>query len=275
MECAGTLSWSEIGFGSEPERVRRNPSKGVAADRDQSEPALSHAAAGTTQERPISTQQSIPIAAAEALLETEPIEIAEQIAHRIRRCMDGDARAWAELVSMEHRRVYGLCYRFTSNGADAEDLTQEVFLKLYANLATFDVRRGSLSVWIATITRNLLVDNFRRNRNQRRTGSLDEGWNESPGDDRIAPLIDRLPSRNPSQHDMAVRRELQDRVQSALAEVSFELREAVILRDLEDMDYKEIALVLSVPEGTVKSRISRGRAELGRRLQQNRKQGVQ
>jgi RNA polymerase sigma-70 factor (ECF subfamily) len=76
--------------------------------------------------------------------------------------MDGDSSAWAELVSAQHRRVYGLCYRFTGNPADAEDLTQDVFLKIYSNLSSFDTNRGSLQVWIMSLARNLLVDNFRR-----------------------------------------------------------------------------------------------------------------
>ncbi|MGD0548120.1 MAG: RNA polymerase sigma factor, partial [Terracidiphilus sp.] len=91
----------------------------------------------------------------------------------VRQCMAGDSGAWAQLVRAQHRRVYGLCYRFTGNAADAEDLTQDVFLKIYSNLASFDLGRGSLQVWIATMTRNLLVDNFRRTKNQRATSSLD------------------------------------------------------------------------------------------------------
>jgi len=94
----------------------------------------------------------------------------------VRRCLDGDSSAWAELVRAQHRRVYGLCYRFTGNPTDAEDLTQDVFLKIYSNLASFDTGRGSLHVWIAAMTRNLLVDNFRRTKNLRATSSLDQGW---------------------------------------------------------------------------------------------------
>ena len=94
----------------------------------------------------------------------------------VRRCMDGDSSAWAELVKTHHRRVYGICYRFTGNPTDAEDLTQDVFLKVYSNLSSFDTGRGSLQVWITTMTRNLLIDNFRRTRNQRATSSLDDGW---------------------------------------------------------------------------------------------------
>jgi RNA polymerase sigma-70 factor (ECF subfamily) len=186
----------------------------------------------------------------------------------VRRCMDGDSGAWAELVRTHHRRVYALCYRFTGNPADAEDLTQDVFLKIYSNLASYDTTRGSLQVWITTMARNLLVDNFRRTRNQRSTDSLDAGWDES---DELRP-VDRLQALGPSPHEKAAQKELAKMVQDALARVSVELREAVILRDLQDMDYKEIAQVLGIPEGTVKSRISRGRAELARLLERNKRE---
>ena len=157
------------------------------------------------------------------------------------------------------------------NGADAEDLTQDVFLKIYSNLGSFDSARGSLAVWITTMTRNLLVDNFRRTRNLRATGSLDEGWEQA---EELRPLrpIDRLTSAGATPHEAAARKELARIVQDALARVSVELREAVILRDLQDLDYKEIAQVLGIPEGTVKSRISRGRAELARLLERTKKE---
>ena len=196
-----------------------------------------------------------------SLLETEWSQV-------VRRCMDGDTGAWAELVRTHHRRVYGLCYRFTGNPTDSEDLTQDVFLKIYSNLASFDTTRGSLQVWITTLTRNLLVDHFRRTRNLRATGSLDDGWDSS---DELKP-IDRLTAKGPSPHESAAQKELAKMVQEALARVSVELREAVILRDLQDMDYKEIAQVLGIPEGTVKSRISRGRAELARLLERNKRE---
>lgn len=185
------------------------------------------------------------------------------------RCLRGDGGAWAELVRSHHRRVYGMCYRFTGSAHDAEDLTQEVFLKLYGNLRSFNSGKGSFTTWITTLTRNLLVDHFRRSRMERATDSLDAGW-----DDTEEPRagIELLQDARRSPHDHTVARELERMVQAALAKVSPELREAVILRDLEDMDYKEIALVLRVPEGTVKSRISRGRAELARLLGRNKKQ---
>jgi RNA polymerase sigma-70 factor, ECF subfamily len=198
--------------------------------------------------------------------EVRPLEI--DWSHTVRRCMDGDSAAWAELVRAHHKRVYGLCYRFTGSPTDAEDLTQDVFLKIYSNLTSFDTARGSLQVWITTMTRNLLVDNFRRTKNQRVTSSLDEGWDQT---EELRP-VDRLVGREPSPHELAARKELSKMVQEALSHVSVELREAVILRDLQDMDYKEIAQVLQIPEGTVKSRISRGRAELARLLERTKRE---
>ncbi|MGC9223833.1 MAG: RNA polymerase sigma factor [Terracidiphilus sp.] len=190
----------------------------------------------------------------------------------VRRSMSGDSSAWAEMVRAHQKRVYGLCYRFTGNAADAEDLTQDVFLKIYINLGSFDAARGSLPVWITTMTRNLLVDNFRRTRNLRATNSLDDGWNESEESRPRLSLADRLADSSASPHETAARNELKKMVERALQKVSVDLREAVILRDLQDLDYKEIAQVLGIPEGTVKSRISRGRAELARLLERSRKE---
>lgn len=205
---------------------------------------------------------------AERILE-KPLEAEWQVL--VERCLKGDSFAWTELVKAHHRRVYGLCFRFTGSATDAEDLTQEVFLKVYGNLSSFDLARGSFQTWITTLTRNLLVDHFRRSRGQRSTDSMDTGWD---GDGEEMPLAQRLAARGPSQHDRAVQKEIEKMVQEALTRISPELREAVILRDLQDLDYKEIAQVLHIPEGTVKSRISRGRAELARLLERNKGQVV-
>ena len=182
----------------------------------------------------------------------------------VRQCMAGDQQAWQQLVVSQHRRIYAICYRFTGSASDAEDLTQDVFLKLYRNLASFDTQKGSFQTWITTLARNLLVDHFRRTRMDRASDSLDAGF---PGDDDGATMADRLADPRPSQETHAAGLELKVRIQQALAQLSPELREAVVFRDLEDMDYKEIAQVLRIPEGTVKSRISRGRGELARLLQ--------
>jgi RNA polymerase sigma-70 factor, ECF subfamily len=203
---------------------------------------------------------------AEAKLERTPEQEAAQeaLAKLARQCMAGDAQAWQQLVVSQHRRIYAICYRFTGSNTDAEDLTQEVFLKLYKNLASFDTQKGSFQTWITTLARNLLVDHFRRTRLDRVSDSLDATFDGEPDGPSLA---DRLADPRPSQESHVASLQLKARVQSALKQLSPELREAVILRDLEDMDYKEIAQVLRIPEGTVKSRISRGRGELAKLLQ--------
>jgi len=206
----------------------------------------------------------------EARVQRTPEQQAEQDAlnQLVAQCLAGEQRAWHQLVTCQHRRVYAICFRFTSDSSEAEDITQEVFLKVYRNLASFDPCKGNFQTWITTLTRNLLVDNYRRTRMERVTESLDAGIG---GEEDAPSLADRLPDRQPSQEQRYAGLELKATIQAALAKLSPELREAVILRDLEDMDYKEIAQVMKIPEGTVKSRISRGRGELARLLQ--RKEG--
>ena len=177
-----------------------------------------------------------------------------------RRCQKGDATAWEQLARSQHRRVYSICYRFTGSSSDAEDLTQEVFIKVFRNLTSFDPAKGGFGTWLTSLTRNLLVDNYRRARMDRASESLDttpDGHDDGPT------RAERLMDGHRSQFEHVAGMELRSQIQAALTQVSAELREAVILRDLEDMDYREIAEVLGVPQGTVKSRISRGRAELG------------
>jgi RNA polymerase sigma-70 factor, ECF subfamily len=213
----------------------------------------------------------LPAKPLEAKLERTPEQEAanEALAKLVRQCMAGDSQAWQQLVVSQHRRIYAICYRFTGSGNDAEDLTQEVFLKLYKNLASFDTQKGSFQTWITTLARNLLVDHFRRTRLDRASDSLDASFD---GEEDGPTMGDRLADPRPSQEHHVAGLELKVRVQNALKQLSPELREAVILRDLEDMDYKEISQVLRIPEGTVKSRISRGRGELARLLQRIERQ---
>lgn len=184
----------------------------------------------------------------------------------VQRCLRGDGAAWAEMVRAHQGRVYSLCYRFTGSPQDAEDLTQDVFLKIYSALHAWDRTRGALGVWVTSMTRNHLIDQYRRHRLQRASDSLDAGWDAEDGEARSQVV---LTDTRPGPHAEALQRELEREVQQALTQVSPELREAVILRDLQDMDYREIAAVLRIPEGTVKSRISRGRAELARILRRS------
>jgi RNA polymerase sigma-70 factor (ECF subfamily) len=187
----------------------------------------------------------------------------------VRRCIAGDAVAWDEIVQRYHRRIYNICYRFAGSSDDAQDLTQEVFIRMYRTLNSYDVGRGAFMTWITTLTRNLLVDHFRKTKHDRLTDSLDATASDHPD---AMPLSERIPDEGPAPDSGVQSRETRDAVHQALQKLSPELREAVILRDLQDMDYREIATVLKVPEGTVKSRINRGRAELARLLQRTYRQ---
>src|SRR5882757_9385048 len=214
-----------------------------------------------------------PSKSVEAKLERTPEQedAQEALARLVRQCIIGDSQAWQQLVVSQHRRIYAICYRFTGSSTDAEDLTQDVFLKLYKNLSSFDLQKGSFQTWITTLARNLLVDHFRRTRLDRASDSLDATYD---GEEDGPTMADRLADTRSSQEQQFASLELKVRVQNALKHLSPELREAVILRDLEDMDYKEISQVLRIPEGTVKSRISRGRGELARLLQRIERQVV-
>ena len=174
-------------------------------------------------------------------------------------------------MRLHNRRIYNLCYRFTNSPDDAQDLTQDVFIRVYKSMGSYHIEKGAFTTWLTTMTRNLLVDHFRKSKQDRVTDSIDAGLREE--DDSLS-LGDRLEDAKPKPDDRLASKETQKMVQMALARISPELREAVILRDLQDMDYKEIAKVLRVPEGTVKSRINRGRTELARLLSRNNRQAI-
>jgi RNA polymerase sigma-70 factor, ECF subfamily len=106
------------------------------------------------------------------------LEDAQVAAMLVRRCIAGDAGAWEEIVQRYHRRIYNICYRFAGSGDDAQDLTQEVFIKMYRTLQSYDVERGAFMTWVTTITRNLLVDHFRKSKQDRMTDSLDSAPSE-------------------------------------------------------------------------------------------------
>jgi RNA polymerase sigma-70 factor, ECF subfamily len=194
-----------------------------------------------------------------------PIEQESQITNAlVARCMAGDNSAWELLVRQNSRRVYNLCYRFIGSAVEAEDLSQDAFIKIYRTLGSFDPDKAAFTTWMTTVTRNLLVDHFRRTKQDRVTDSMDES---SGGEDDGVRLSDRIEDQALRPDQRVEVNEKQRIVHQGLQQLSPELREAVILRDLQDMDYKEIAATLKVPEGTVKSRINRGRAELARVLQ--------
>jgi RNA polymerase sigma-70 factor (ECF subfamily) len=181
-------------------------------------------------------------------------------AQLVEKCLSGEETAWENLVKSHTRRVYGVCYRFTGKDSEAQDLTQEVFLRVFRSLKSFRVGEGAFVVWLTRLTRNLLIDHYRRSRLERATDSID---------DQLATLEEKTSSMARTDSVLAGR-EASEVLQAALQKLSPELRETVILRDLEELEYREIAQVLNVPEGTVKSRLNRGRAELARVLRRQK-----
>jgi RNA polymerase sigma-70 factor (ECF subfamily) len=200
------------------------------------------------------------------------LEDAQVVGLLLRRCLSGDAAAWEDIVRRYQRRIYNICYRFAGSAEDADDLTQEVFIKMYKTLNSYDVERGAFLTWVTTITRNLLVDHFRKGKHDRLTDSLDANPAQEEDGRSLGEQIEDKSTASPAEQVRS--REAGEAVHEALQKLSPELREAVILRDLQDMDYKEIAGVLKVPEGTVKSRINRGRAELARLLSRTYRQVI-
>lgn len=179
----------------------------------------------------------------------------------VSRCLRGDEPAWEELVRVHTRKVYGLCFRFTGSGPEAQDLTQEVFLRVFKTLKTFRSTEGSFGTWLARVARNLLIDHYRRTRQERVTDSIEEQL----------PMLEMEGGAASVRPDQAIAgREASEILQATLQKLSPDLREAVILRDLQELEYREIADVLRIPEGTVKSRINRGRAELARLLRKQK-----
>src|SRR5271168_4010616 len=153
----------------------------------------------------------------------------------VERCLTGDDAAWEELVRLHTRRVYGFCYRFTGKDSEAQDLTQDVFLRVFRSLGSFRSTEGSFSTWLARLTRNLLIDHYRRTRNERVTDSIEE---QLP---RVEDGFAGSPA-SPVRPDTALAgREASELLQNALAKLSPDLRETIILRDLQDREYREIA----------------------------------
>ncbi len=181
-------------------------------------------------------------------------------AHLVERCLSGQDAAWEELVKTHTRRVYAVCYRFTGGDAEAQDLAQEVFLRVFKNLKSFRAGEGSFVVWLMRLTRNLLIDHYRRTKHDRVTDSIEDQM----------PMLEEKTAMMSRTEGMLAGREASELLQNALAKLSPELRETVILRDIEELEYREIAQVLNVPEGTVKSRLNRGRAELARVLKRHK-----
>jgi RNA polymerase sigma factor (sigma-70 family) len=172
----------------------------------------------------------------------------------IEQCLSGDQAAWETIVRQNWRKVFNVAYKFVGKHDEAEDLTQDIFLKIFKALNTFD-RRANFQTWIISISRNLCIDHYRSVRKERQTIA------------REVDTTDLQPaSRDRTPYAVAEHLDLRAQLKVALETLPATLRTAVVLRDLQELSYQEIADQLRLPEGTVKSRINRGRLELARQL---------
>jgi len=181
-------------------------------------------------------------------------------AELVRRCLAGDGTAWEEIVSQFSRRIFNLAYRFTSSIEAAEDLTQEVFIRIYKTLEQYDSKQGDLTNWLMRLARNLIIDDYRHRQRNPQNSYADD----------VEDHTFHLRAVVTSAHKEIERRELAKQVQDGIDKLPSDLRTCVILRDIEELSYQEIVDLLKIPEGTVKSRINRGRIELAKILRRMR-----
>mgnify|MGYP000901160298 CR=1 FL=1 len=182
-----------------------------------------------------------------------PESTAEDLA-LVARCLDGDGGSWETLVSKHRRRVFNIAYKFTGRHDRAEDLSQEIFLRVFRNLGKFD-RDADFSKWLASVARNHCIDHYRSTRREQRT-MVDDGL-----------AYEQAPASSASDPIRAIEAaEAKELLRRGLAQLPPKLREAVVLRDLRGLAYEEMAEQLGLPVGTIKSRINRGREELARAL---------
>jgi len=178
-------------------------------------------------------------------------------AELLTRCRNGEHAAWDTVVRIHHQRVYNFAYRYNGRFDEAEDLTQEIFLKVYRTLHTYKPELGAFETWMMRVSRNCIIDHYRKLKTERRQTDSLEGEHE-----QVAETGNRF--ANPAE--VLDQRELSERVHGALLRLSEDLREVLILRDLEGFAYEEIVEIVRVPIGTVKSRINRGRVEMAKML---------
>jgi RNA polymerase sigma-70 factor (ECF subfamily) len=172
----------------------------------------------------------------------------------VEKCLGGDQVAWEQIVRQHWRKVFNVAYKFVGSHEQAEDLTQDIFLKIFRSLETFD-RRANFQTWLISVSRNLCIDHYRSVRKERQTI------------DRDVPAEDLSPvSATASPLATLENRDLAALLRQALQTLPKSLRLAVLLRDIQELSYLEIAERLRLPEGTVKSRINRGRKELARQI---------
>jgi RNA polymerase sigma-70 factor (ECF subfamily) len=181
----------------------------------------------------------------------------------IRRAQLGDAAAWETLVRQNIGWIVSTCYRWAGCKIRAEDLTQEVFIRVFQNLHCYRGDLAGFRTWLRRITRNLLIDDYRRHGMERRTVSYDSA------DERTKCVLQSIPSSESSPEANFANQERKAVLRGAFRLLNPELRRVVVLRDVQGLAYEEISDLLKTPVGTVKSRVNRGRSEVVRFVRQH------
>jgi RNA polymerase sigma-70 factor, ECF subfamily len=171
----------------------------------------------------------------------------------IERCLNRDEGAWEQIISRYKRKVFGIAFKFTGRFEEAEDLTQEVFFKVYKALHSYK-REQDFSWWLVSISRNACIDYYRSTKREKKVLSSD--LNE----------LKNFKFQGLSPQGNMEATERSKALRESLGELPDDLRRVLILRDLQGLSYKEIADQLNLAEGTVKSRIHRGRTELAEKI---------
>ncbi len=181
-------------------------------------------------------------------------------AELIERCLRKDNSAWELVLTRHRRRIFHIAYKFTGRHDEAEDLTQEILFKVFRSLDKFN-RDADLGTWLSSVARNYCIDRYRAGKRER----------EVVVEDLLA--LDLAPAASGNPHRALEDHDRRSFVRRGLEQLPGKLREAVVLRDLQGLTYQEMAAQLQLPEGTVKSRINRGREELSRLLRRAQQPG--
>lgn len=174
----------------------------------------------------------------------------------VKECLDGNEGAWRMLVNAYSKRIFNMAYQFAGSYEEAEDLTQDIFLKLYGVLSKYDFKKD-FSAWFLTLSKNYLIDQYRKTKWEKKTrDEFDDHFLASGADENPETGLVKLESKKT--------------VWSALNSLPSEIRMTVILRDIQGKSYEEVAEIMSLPLGTIKSRINRGRLQLAKILKEKK-----
>ncbi len=175
----------------------------------------------------------------------------------IKKAQKGDTAAFEKIITEYQNVVYSIAYRYAENPEDAADMSQEVFLKMFRNINTFQFK-SKLSTWIYRVAANTCIDLVKKSNRDKNTYSIDEGYENSDGDTKYTEIADDSSQPETVLEDS----EVKDAINLAISELNEDYRTVIILRDIQGLSYDEISEIVGCSVGTVKSRISRGRKNL-------------